>query len=223
MKSIIGTNIQHSCSTNLGSSGSPILNLSNFKIIGVHKRGTLFNLNEGTFIKFVIKEFNKEISTKLNSQKGNHYSSFSSINNIHNSIPILNIRPINMSNISISSPILFPKMMNIMPYNSWISPYTNSIGKNIEISKTKMNLVFKNTDGRNLNLILDYGTTVKEALITYFKKMNETDLVVNNDFIFVYNASKINAHDNTPIEKFFQFNAFPVILVLDTHDLIGAK
>lgn len=31
-------NIQHSCSTELGSSGSPILNLLTYKVIGVHKR-----------------------------------------------------------------------------------------------------------------------------------------------------------------------------------------
>ena len=59
VKRIYEKNIQHICSTEFCSSGSPILNLSNYKVIGVHKRRTNFNYNEGTFIKFVIDEFNK--------------------------------------------------------------------------------------------------------------------------------------------------------------------
>ena len=43
----------------LGSSGSSILNLSNYKIIGVHKGGTNYNFNEGIFIKCIIDNFNR--------------------------------------------------------------------------------------------------------------------------------------------------------------------
>ena len=53
-------NIQHECSTDFGSSGSPILLLSNFKVIGVHKRRTKYKFNEGTFIKYAVEEFNKK-------------------------------------------------------------------------------------------------------------------------------------------------------------------
>ena len=54
VKNISDNIIKHKCSTELGSSGSPILNLSNYKVIGVHKRGTNYNFNEGIFIKCAI-------------------------------------------------------------------------------------------------------------------------------------------------------------------------
>ena len=44
--------IIHICSTDNGSSGSPILNLKNNKVIGIHKEGsTKFNYNKGTLLK----------------------------------------------------------------------------------------------------------------------------------------------------------------------------
>jgi len=46
--------INHYCNTKDGSSGSPILSLSNFKVIGVHFEGyktDYIKLNFGTFIK----------------------------------------------------------------------------------------------------------------------------------------------------------------------------
>ena len=50
---------QHKCSTMLGSSGSPILNLNNNKLIGIHKQGAT-NFNIATFLNDPIKEFIKE-------------------------------------------------------------------------------------------------------------------------------------------------------------------
>ena len=57
--------IIHLCCTDSGSSGSPILNLSNNKIIGVHKEGKL-KLNKGTFLKFPINDFiNKHLKDNI--------------------------------------------------------------------------------------------------------------------------------------------------------------
>ena len=54
----------HSCSIENGSSGSPILLLSNFKVIGIHKGSKKINnedgINFGIWIKFPIEEFNKK-------------------------------------------------------------------------------------------------------------------------------------------------------------------
>ena len=67
-------NFIHKCSTKHGSSGSPILNLTNNKIIGIHKEGIETKFNRGTFINYPIKEFiNQKYSLKLS------YN-----NNIHN-------------------------------------------------------------------------------------------------------------------------------------------
>ena len=50
--------IIHTCSTENGSSGSPLLNLTNFKVIGIHKEGSIhFNYNKGTFLKFPLNDF----------------------------------------------------------------------------------------------------------------------------------------------------------------------
>ena len=46
----------HKCSTNKGASGSPILNINNNKVIGIHKKG-FKNYNTGAFLNDSIKEF----------------------------------------------------------------------------------------------------------------------------------------------------------------------
>ena len=50
--------INHTCSTEHGSSGSPILNLSNNKVIGIHKQSVKnFNYNIGTCLQFPLNDF----------------------------------------------------------------------------------------------------------------------------------------------------------------------
>jgi len=53
--------ILHTCSTKCGSSGSPIINMENYKVFGVHK-GYIksINLNIGTLIKNHINKFYKK-------------------------------------------------------------------------------------------------------------------------------------------------------------------
>ena len=51
-------NFEHLCSTDFGSSGAPILNLSNSKIIGIHKESSnKYNFNIGLFLNEPLKEF----------------------------------------------------------------------------------------------------------------------------------------------------------------------
>ena len=56
-------NFYHSCSTEEGSSGSPIFNLATNKVIGVHKKAGKHNYNKGSFLNDAIKAF---ISKKCN-------------------------------------------------------------------------------------------------------------------------------------------------------------
>ena len=53
---IIDNTINHFCKTQDGSSGSPILTLNNFKVIGVHFGGNE-RFNKGIFIKYALNEF----------------------------------------------------------------------------------------------------------------------------------------------------------------------
>ena len=51
-------NFSHLCSTKKGSSGSPILNIANNKLFGIHKKSsTKNNYNKGTFLNMPIKGF----------------------------------------------------------------------------------------------------------------------------------------------------------------------
>ena len=52
-------NIIHICSTEYGSSGSPILNLKNNKVIGIHKGTPDYtkNYNHGTLLKYPLNDF----------------------------------------------------------------------------------------------------------------------------------------------------------------------
>ena len=55
--------IIHLCSTKFGSSGSPILNISNNKLIGIHKESSnKYNYNKGTLLKTPINEFLNNIN-----------------------------------------------------------------------------------------------------------------------------------------------------------------
>ena len=58
----------HSCSTEEGSSGSPIFNLATNKVIGVHKQAGKHNYNKGSFLNVAIRAF---ISKKCNNNNIN--------------------------------------------------------------------------------------------------------------------------------------------------------
>ena len=68
-------NIIHYCSTDHGSSGSPIIKLSNKKIIGIHKEGvSKYEFNRGTLLKYPIKEYLNKINNnnKINKNINNN-------------------------------------------------------------------------------------------------------------------------------------------------------
>ena len=67
--------ISHLCYTESGSSGSPILRVSNNKIIGIHKGGYSGNSNIGIYLSYPIKEFlaNKNIVIKNKEIKNEIY------------------------------------------------------------------------------------------------------------------------------------------------------
>jgi V8-like Glu-specific endopeptidase len=74
IRKIEESKIYHKCSTDKGSSGSPILSLENNRLIGIHYGGSNnFNFNLGTLIAFPIMEFqiintnNYSIKKTLNS------------------------------------------------------------------------------------------------------------------------------------------------------------
>ncbi len=59
--------IYHTCNTEQGSSGSPILSLNTFKVIGVHYGYSSFNLNKAVLIKYAIIKLNQQ--KKMSNEK----------------------------------------------------------------------------------------------------------------------------------------------------------
>ena len=177
------SDIQHTCSTQDGSSGSPILNLETNKVIGIHKEGTKdskYNYNIGTFLKYPLNEFFKNInnkSKKLNNKEHNDKNKNFNINFIDK------------------------------------KKYENIINEPKNIKKPKMNIIFKEvTFSRKTILILDYGTTIDQMLLEYLKKINKQELKGKTDKIyFSINLRRIEFGDQTPIEQFFDFNSQPNI------------
>ena len=100
IKNINNGYIEHTCSNDLESSGAPILNLSNFKVIGVHKYKNQNNYNLGLFMKYILHEFNKTLQIGYNPNNHNykekktnnipHYVNNNAQLNINNNLPIKN-------------------------------------------------------------------------------------------------------------------------------------
>ena len=97
-------NFRHYCSTEYGSSGSPILNIYNNKIIGIHKqRHEKKNYNIGSFLYYSIKEYinkYKEIINNKKKENDNKYDNecLKEFNKQYN----LNIKDINITKLDLS-------------------------------------------------------------------------------------------------------------------------
>ena len=96
--------ILHLCSTDIGSSGSPIFNILSNKIIGIHKGASNTKLfNKGTLLFFPLKEFLSEIEKKPN------------INHVENSVSLSKIQKkplINHVENFVSIPSISSRLLN---------------------------------------------------------------------------------------------------------------
>ena len=82
--------IELTCWTVYGSSGSPILNLANNKVIGIHKQNSKnINFNIGTFLKFPLKDFFKQ-------KRANPILNILNVDNTNNNINNFNIKRLEM-------------------------------------------------------------------------------------------------------------------------------
>ena len=126
--------IKQKCSTEHGSSGSPILNLSNNKVIGIHKQGSKkFNFNLGTCLKFPLTDFYKKKNLRIAS-------------NINN-------KSFNVNNSNINKKLLMIDLFNDMK-NIW----RKGQPKKIVIFKTEDDEIFPGnfSHGTTIDQILKY-------------------------------------------------------------------
>ena len=72
LKNINDYNIEHTVSTDYGSSGSPIILFErNFEVIGIHRGcNRIKNINNATYIKKIIDDINKNEITGINTKNG---------------------------------------------------------------------------------------------------------------------------------------------------------
>ena len=189
--------INHTCSTEHGSSGSPILNLSNNKVIGIHKQSAKnFNYNIGTCLQFplnnffgkneinnnIIKDDNEE-NNKINKDRLNKYEKLRK---------------------------KFNEIIRII--NNYIPTLKYEVGPG-----PKMNVVCVTTNGYTVNLVLNYGTTLDQMIKTYLIRINKENLYYEKDkhVCFLWNGIEIKFGDKTPIEIFFKNAVRPKIVVND--------
>ena len=177
--------INHTCSTEHGSSGSPILNLSNNKVIGIHKKGAKnFNFNIGTCLQFPLNDF-LEKNKKKNEP-----------NNIKNDI--LNKSLQNSGEFYERAKNYMNDMMNYIEHGQVMNILFNAL-------QPAFGNAFIECSNPSSNLVLKYGTTIDDMIKEYFKLKGGGDLINNYGFgikIF-FGMNELKLGDKTPVEIFF--------------------
>ena len=182
--------INHTCSTEHGSSGSPILNLS-------HKQSAKrFNYNIGTCLQFPLNDFFGKDEININIIKKENEENNKIDNDILNKYEKIRNE--------------FNRIINIM--SDIIPDLKYQIGPG-----PKMNVIFRTHEGCTNNLLLNYGTTLDQMLKIYLKIRGLEDYYINksNQICFLWNANKIKFGDKTPIEIYFKNAICPKIVFND--------
>lgn len=238
-----GFNINHMCFAESGSNGAPILNLTNNKVIGISLMSKANNnYNIGTILKYPIEEFINIYNNQ--NQQINNLMNNNNFRGINNNIFIPNMMFNNFQNFQNPNMIRDNNNINFFPNNNFqnsnmIINNNNNFIPNINMNnnfpnsnmmmgsfnqenkkKPRVNALFKTSPGVNVNVSVEYGTTVKQLLSKYLEIRGRPDLINNNDKIqFIHNANMIQFTDITPVEKYFNYN-HPSIIVNDVLGLL---
>ncbi len=110
--------------------------------------------------------------------------------------------------------------MQINHMNQMILNQNNNFLGNIN-NNPQIRIKFKTTLGKTIPMNFDYGITVKDMLLMFLKRIEKEELFYSGKIAFLYNATKLNWYDCTPIEKKFDSTRTNSILVNDIYDLTG--
>ena len=154
--------ISHLCTTKTGSSGGPLINILNHKVIGLHKgskKGKDFNL--GTLLKIPIQEFNQKFNNNINSQFKMQNNSFINNNqnmiinnnqnmNFNNNIPFMNFNNNQNMNFNINQNMDFN---NNIPFMNFNNNQNMNFNNNIPFMNfnNNQNMDFNNINSMNYN------------------------------------------------------------------------
>ena len=173
--------INHTCNTIEGTYCSPILNLSNNKVIGINNE---FNLLSGILLNLPLNDF---INKNKQKQKPN-----------------------------LKKAITLPNYDDIIPIDM-IPNGIDQINSNGE-NNNRTNVIFNHYTGMRTNLSVKFGTTIDLLLKEYLKKINRSNIIGTNEYIFMFKGGRIKFGDQTPVEKIF--GHLNLVEVLRTKTLI---
>ena len=92
---------------------------------------------------------------------------------------------------------------------------------NFQPIQGKVNVVFVTTNGVKSNMVVDYGTTIKNMIELYLLRVDRKNLIGSKEIYFLHNAKYLDINDSRKVESEFNPGENRV-LVNDAHNLIGA-
>ena len=157
--------IRHTCSTEKGSSGAPIILLDSLKVIGIHSSDSRLNYNTGIFMKNIISLFIKNFEKNQVNKK--------------------NFAKINTNKINLT------KIQRNNKYLKTEDRKNNNIHQFFINDKLKLNLF---PDENNKNRADNYNITKRKNIIedySYLHRKNEK-YIINNKIISEHNKNKFS-------------------------------
>ena len=183
--------INHTCNIIKGAYCSPIINLSNNKVIGINNE---FSFNSSILLNYPLNDFINKIKLK---QKPNL------------NIDIFNNNKVNTFRKKIIKQINFTEndykdqKNNKFLINSNTLPNFNNFPCNLSNNNPKINIIFNHYNGMKTTLITEYGTTIDQLLKEYLIRINRAEFINTNEYTFIYNSKKIQFGDQTPVKNIF--------------------
>ena len=185
---INNTKIFYSCSTQPGSSGGPIINLKNYKVIGLHKGfDNNKGLNRGLLIGGAIKNFKKWYKAKLsNNKENNNYNAKNDDNNLNKE----------------SEEAYYNNIQNI-PQNNFNYNHNNF---NNNMNNININNIHNNNFNNNNHNIFNNNNFNNNMNNNYNFPNNNFNNNMNNNYNFLNNNFNNNMNNNNHNISNYNFN-----------------
>ena len=198
IKEIDGNKIKHSCCTEGGSSGAPILTVKDFKVVGIHYGFTNgFKFNEGTFFKSIILELSKyKNDDNIFQNDNNRFSQMNLKDNLFKS----NIDTNFINNVNEQEKIIFKNenSQSILPFP--------------KEKCERYNIIFEDSLNFKTNIIIPPDKDVS-ILFDIYKRNRKVKDNSKDEIFFVYNGLFIKINQNMKISDVFLNNS--ILTVID--------
>ena len=226
-KTLYGTKLLYSCSTEPGSSGGPLINPKNFNVIGLHNG---YNekklLNQGTLISDAIIKFkkwyiknkdyndnnfeynnneqnNNNINKKYEPQNYNNIHYINQINNGNINMNMNNMNDMNMNNMNdMNVNIMNDMNMNMNNMNNMNNINMNDMNmnnlNNININNMN-NMNDMNMNNMNMNNMNNLNNIMNNKINNNNNNYNNINNIYNNNNININNLDEINEIHEHPL------------------------